>query len=75
MEELALIGKFKTLRSNSYVEVIPHRIKLREENFSKFELNATLMRYMNPNKIKCEVRRIIWLAIPNYSTKIRLQFI
>ena len=29
MEELALIGKFKTLRSNSYVEVIPHRIKLR----------------------------------------------
>ena len=29
MGKLALIGKFKTLRSNSYVEVVPHRIKLR----------------------------------------------
>ena len=39
------------LRPNSYVEVIPHRIKLRWEKFLKFELNATLMPCMNPNKI------------------------
>ena len=33
------------LRPNSYVEVIPHRIKLKQEKFSKCELqlNATSM--------------------------------
>ena len=37
------------------------------ENFSKCELNVTLMRCTNQNKIYCEVPKINWLAIPNYS--------
>ena len=39
------------LRPNSYPEVIPHRVKLKQEKFSKCELNATFLRCMNPNKI------------------------
>ena len=39
------------IRPDSYVEVIPHQIKLKEEKFSNWELNATLMQCMNPHKI------------------------
>ena len=41
---------FNNLRPNSYVEVIPHRIISKKEKFPKCELNAILMRCMNPNK-------------------------
>ena len=35
------------LRPNSYVEVIPHRTKLKFEKFSKCGLKVTLMRCIN----------------------------
>ena len=33
------------------MEAIPHRIKLKQEKFSKCELNATLMRCLNSANI------------------------